>query len=111
LGCVARSAAVWEFVVAEGAVCLWLGSWCRSIWRGTLDGAVVGRNPAGGGGWRDGLFDWSVQKWLAKCLRSEPTDGIRVKTKVGHALPTTVGLQVGERKCVDLLGVDVGIFP
>ena len=102
---------MWEFVVSEGDVCLWLSSRYCSIWRGTLDGAVVGRNCAGGGGWCDGLLDWSGQKWLAKCLRSEPTDGSRVETKVGHLLLATVPLQVGERKHVDSLGVDVGIFP
>ena len=34
LGCVARSAAVWEFVVPEGDVCLWPRSLYRSIWKG-----------------------------------------------------------------------------
>ena len=111
LGCVARSAVVWEFVVSEGDVCLWPRSLYCNIWKGTLDGAVVGRNVAARGGWYVDSFDWSVQKWLAKCLRSEPTDGRRVETKVGHLLLATVALQVCERKGVDFLGVDVRIFP
>jgi hypothetical protein len=111
LGCVARSAAVWEFVVPEGDVCLWPRSLYRSIWKGTLNGAVIGRNVAGRGGWCGDLFDWSVQKWLAKCLRSEPTDRRRVETKVGQLLLAAVAFQASERKGVDFLGVDVRIFP
>jgi hypothetical protein len=36
---------------------------------------------------------------------------MRVETKVGHLLLAAVALQVGKRKGVDFLGVNVRIFP